>query len=290
MAIKSPDQLRYSGRGPLDAKALVKTYPELLQVATWTLDDKLTAYNGMITSVWLNKEDTTKNGIYFLFDPKVAKALDKPDVTNEENWHKLADLDAMSDFSTRLSAMELELAGLTARLAALEADQVIIRRDNEYNYRQKTPANNEICLVDVAGYGLRVKIGDGESTFAELPYIDEAVLKSIDNVIIKGYFYKDNFYADSTHTELITPLTGRIYIDAVSSKLYTYNGTTYEAQKITLPGATAEVAGVLKLYDRPGQNTDGTMTQKAITDELDDKIEMLVHKDQEMLEFDTDLF
>ena len=284
------DQYIYSGRGPFDAKALVKTYAELTSLSTWTLDNKLVAYNGMITSVWLNKEDTTKNGIYFLFDPKVVKALDKPDVTDESNWHKLADLSALTDISTRLSTIELELTGITSRLAALEADKVVIRRDNEYNYRQKTPANNEICLVDVPGAGLRVKIGDGESTFTELPYIDEVVLKSIDNVIIKGYFYQDSFYADASHAEVLAPLTGRIYIDTVSSKLYTYNGTKYEVQKTSLPNATAEVAGIVKLYDQVGQNIDGTMTQRAITDELDDKIEMLVHKDQEMLEFDTDLF
>ena len=288
------DQYKYTGRGPFDAKALVKEYADLLDKTKWTADGtadgNIVAYNGMITAVWLNKADTTKNGVYFLYDPLVTSAVKKPDVTVEANWHKFAELSDLTALSEQLAAMGSELSGIKARLASLEEDKVVIRRDNEFNFKQKTPANNEICLVDVAGKGIRVKIGDGTSTFAELPYIDEAVLKSIDSLIIKGYFYQGQFYVDAAHTELLESLTGRIYIDSVSSKLYTFNGVAYEPQKTTLPNATAEVAGIVKLYNQVGQNIDGTMTQKAITDELDDKIEMLVHKDQEMLEFDTDLF
>ena len=288
------DQYKYTGRGPFDAKALVKEYADLLDKTKWTVDGtadgNIIAYNGMITAVWLNKTDITKNGVYFLYDPLVTSAVKKPDVTVEANWHKFAELSDLTALSEQLASMNLELTDIKSRLASLEEDKVVIRRDNEYNFKQKTPANNEICLVDVAGKGVRVKIGDGISTFAELPYIDDVVLKSIDSLIIKGYFYQDQFYADAAHAEPIESLTGRIYIDSVSSKLYTFNGVAYEPQKTVLPNATAEVAGIVKLYDQIGQNVDGTMTQKAITDELDDKIEMLVHKDQEMLEFDTDLF
>lgn len=299
--INISDQYKYTGRGPFDAKALVKDYATLLSKSTWTADGtadgNIIAYNGMITAVWLNKDDTTKNGVYFLFDPLVTSTVKKPDVTVESNWHKFAELSDLTALSEQLAAMNTELAGIKTRLEALEADKVIIRRDNEYNYRQKTPANNEICLVDVPGQGLRVKIGDGEKTFAELPYLDESILYNIDSVITKGYFYQNAFYADAEHTIPVDAIVGRIYIDAVSSKLYTYNGINYEAQKTSLPNATAEVAGIVKLYDTTGQNTDGTMTQRAITseldtinDELDDKFEMAVNKEEELLIFAQDLF
>lgn len=299
--INISDQYKYTGRGPFDAKALVKDYATLLSKATWTVDGtedgNIIAYNGMITAVWLNKDDTTKNGIYFLFDPLVVSTIKKPDVTLESNWHKFAELSDLTALSEQLAAMNDELTGVKTRLATLEEDKVVIRRDNEYNYLKKTPANNEICLVDVAGKGVRVKIGDGETTFAELPYLDESILKSVDNIIIKGYFYQNNFYADSGHTKLIEALIGRIYIDTASSKLYTYNGVGYDTTLNKLPNATADVAGMLKLYDQTGQNIDGTMTQRAITnefdninDELDDKFEMDVIKDEEMLIFDRDLF
>lgn len=289
MALPISEQYLYTGRGPFDAKALVKTYADLLDLNTWTVDNNLVAYNGMITAVWLNKDDVSKNGIYFLYDTSVTTALKKPDVTNEANWHRFADLSDLSALTEQLATMKSELAGIKTRLATLEADKVVIRRDNEYNYKQNTPANNEICLVDVAGQGLRVKIGDGETAWAELPYIDDAALKSLDSLIIKGYFYQNSFYADYTHTELLEAVIGRIYIDAASSKLYTYNGTSYEASISKLPNATAEVAGAVKLYDQPGQNIDGTMTQRAITDELDEKVEMVIVKDEEMLILGTDL-
>jgi len=55
-----------------------------------------------------------------------------------------------------------------------------LRRDNDYNYKKIEntfiPANGEVCFVDVAGYGLRTKVGDGSSTFAQLPYLDETTL------------------------------------------------------------------------------------------------------------------
>ena len=85
------NQYKHTGRGPLDAKALVKTYAELLSEDTWKIDNKIVAYNGLVTAVWLNKEDTSKNGLYFLFDPAVTSALKDPDVTNSANWHKLDD-------------------------------------------------------------------------------------------------------------------------------------------------------------------------------------------------------
>ena len=270
--INSSNQYKYTSRGPLDFKALVKTFDDLLSEATWSVNNVITAYNGMITAVWLNKDDTSKNGVYFLFDPAATTALKKPDVTVEANWHKFAEVSDLASISEQLSMMSSELTGVKTRLASLEADKILLRRDNDYNYRQKEntliPANNEICLVDVAGYGLRVKIGDGTSTFAELAYIDEPILKNIDSLVVKGYFYQDAFYADLQHTELLDALQGRIYIDAVSSKLYFYNGHNYEAQKTNLPNATADIAGIMKLYDQTGYNTDGAMTQRAITDEL----------------------
>lgn len=104
------DQLRYTGKGPLDAKSLIKTYAELLNISTWTTSingtDAFVAYNGMIVAVWLNKEDVSKNGIYFLYDPAVTSAIKKPDVENAANWHKLAELSDVNNFAARLTALE----------------------------------------------------------------------------------------------------------------------------------------------------------------------------------------
>ena len=206
-------------------------------------------------------------------------AAGEPAFITDKNIFKIGD--GITPFN------ELEAIGNT------DLSVIALRRDNDYNYKKIEntfiPANGEVCLVDVAGYGLRSKVGDGFSTFAQLPYTDEVILQNIHSLIVKGFFYQGKFYSDSNHTELIEGVMGRIYIDAISSKLYTYNGINYETQAGSLPNATAETAGAVKLYDQLGQNIDGTMTQRAITNELNEKFEMDVVEDEEMVVFDVDI-
>jgi hypothetical protein len=52
-----------------------------------------------------------------------------------------------------------------------------------------------------------------------------------------------------------------------------------------LPLASETILGVLKLYDSTGDNVDGTMTQKAITEELDSKVELSLKEDEELVIF-----
>jgi hypothetical protein len=44
----------------------------------------------------------------------------------------------------------------------------------------------------------------------------------------------------------------------------------------------------MKIYDTIGQNTDGTMTQKAITDELNEKFEITLSPEEELVIFSND--
>ena len=107
MLIAELNQYKYAAKGPLDAKSLVKTYAELLLTETWQVETggrKVNgAYNGLITAVWLNKADTSKNGVYYLYDDSVATVLSTPDVTNAANWHKLADIDALTDLVAKVA-------------------------------------------------------------------------------------------------------------------------------------------------------------------------------------------
>lgn len=105
MAKDISTQYRYSGKGPFDAKSLVKTYAELLDSTTWTVDGTLVAYNGMIVSVWLDTAEN--NGVYYLHDSTVTTTLGKPDVENSANWHKLGESAAAWD-PTAAGAIEIE--------------------------------------------------------------------------------------------------------------------------------------------------------------------------------------
>lgn len=126
MAINSSNQYKYSGKGPLDAKLLVKTFAELTTESTWLVTGKAvsTAYNGMITAVWLDKDEnkqlTDKNGIYFLFDKTVTGSLGVPDVTNEANWHKLGGLDSLPGLNDQITTIQKELNQLKTDVDVLQ--------------------------------------------------------------------------------------------------------------------------------------------------------------------------
>lgn len=135
--IPSSNQYKFTGKGPVDSKTLVKTYANLLTENTWQEDGANIAYNGMIVAVWLNKDDTAKNGIYFLFDPECTSTLKNPDVTNEANWHKLADADGLVD---KLSLIDDRLTALEEK----ESDVVT------YGYRSGFPTTGEANKLYVA--------------------------------------------------------------------------------------------------------------------------------------------
>lgn len=128
---------------------------------------------------------------------------------------------------------------------------------------------------------MRVICGDGKTPFGKLEYADD--------FIIKGYYNEGKFYKDKELTIEIPPRTNKIYICIKKTyTLYIYDGIAYNqisGAAGALPTATSTMPGVMKLYDTVGENVDGTMTQKAISDELDDKVEIQLNKDEELLIF-----
>lgn len=140
-----------------------------------------------------------------------------------------------------------------------------LRRDTLLNYSKvgnHVPLNGEVCLVDTVN-GVRTKIGDGKSSFRELPFTD--------SMIIQGYYKSDvdKFYKEVSYTTELLASENILYIDKTTNCIYYYNGKNYIKNTLDFPTATADKAGILKLYSTHGQNTDGTMTQKAITDAID---------------------
>ena len=67
--------------------------------------------------------------------------------------------------------------------------------------------------------------------------------------------------------------------------MYYYDGVSYIVINDTLYHATDVVPGIMKLYSSKGNNTDGTMTQKAITNELNKKYEVQVDANDELITF-----
>lgn len=75
-----------------------------------------------------------------------------------------------------------------------------------------------ISVIGSAG-GVASLDSNGKVPSSQLPsYVDD---------VIEGYYYNGNFYTDSAHTQLITPETGKIYVDLDTNKTYRWGGTTY---------------------------------------------------------------
>ena len=160
-----------------------------------------------------------------------------------------------------------------------------LRRDNDYNFKKVEnsfiPENGEVVLVDTAKDGLRAKVGNGYSTFAQLEYTDA----DLRNTVLHGYYYQSVFYQDVQHQVPMKGMINKIYIDDSARKLYYFDGENYVIVSNNLVTATAEIPGVVKLYGTTGQNIDGTMTQKAITDELDLRYKATIDSSDELLVF-----
>ena len=98
-----------------------------------------------------------------------------------------------------------------------------LRRDNEYNFEKVKnsfiPANGEVVLVDTAREGLRSKVGNGVSTYAQLQFTDT----DIRNAVLHGYLINDNFYKTLQKDGLIPQMINKIYIDDSTRKIYFYD-------------------------------------------------------------------
>ena len=159
-----------------------------------------------------------------------------------------------------------------------------LRRDNDFNYAKIAdtfvPANGEVCLVDTAREGLQVICGDGVTPFGKLSYLG--------GYLVKGYYKDGNFYSGRDYAEELEPSERKLFIDLASNLAYQYNGVAYMLlgnENGSLPTATAEIPGIMKLYETIGNNSDGTMTQKAITDELNSKVEIALNIEEGILIF-----
>lgn len=160
-----------------------------------------------------------------------------------------------------------------------------LRRDNDYNFdkikNSFIPANGEVILVDTAKDGLRAKVGNGFSTYAELNFTDA----DIRNAVLHGYLKDNIFYYDLIHTTPMPSMINKIYIDDAAYKIYFFDGNEYKNIQTTFSTATDITPGLVRLYGTTGQNIDGTMTQKAITDELDLRYKASIDGDDELLVF-----
>lgn len=157
---------------------------------------------------------------------------------------------------------------------------IACRRDNDYNYAKVAttfiPKSGEICLVDTSRQGLCAIVGDGSATYGDL-----LANGYVNDIFIKGFYLNGTFYnvkESPTDVNILDKNVNKIYIDLNNNNIYYYDGENFVLIGIgNLPTASADTAGVVKMYNVTGSNEDGTMTQKSITEELEKKVEVSVN-------------
>jgi hypothetical protein len=106
----------------------------------------------MLTAVWLNNTDTTKNGIYFLHDPAVTGIFGVPDVTNEANWHKLGTLDALPGITEQISALQKELEDIKEDVEELQDSATVVKENRSDFPEEGTHGKLYIATAEAKTY------------------------------------------------------------------------------------------------------------------------------------------
>jgi len=108
----------------------------------------------------------------------------------------------------------------------------------------------------------RIKIGNGVDSYANLDYFSG---DTIDNLVLEGYYDQTTGYfydkpAEYVDRERLPEWTDRLYRDMETNDVYYFKAL----------GRFTKLSTSTKLYNTSGQNTDGAMTQKAVTDGIND--------------------
>lgn len=118
----------------------------------------------------------------------------------------------------------------------------------------------------------KLKIGDGLNNYLDLPYLTGESEES--NLVITGYYYSNGFYEEPEHINVLPRYTTKLYFDISTSQIYYYSIDSLYHRLVQTVQVDSNLPGLIKLYSTTGEHIDGTMTQKAITAELNKKVEL----------------
>lgn len=130
----------------------------------------------------------------------------------------------------------------------------------------------------------KLKIGDGIHNYADLPYITGE--DDTSDLVITGYYDNNYFYHEAEHITTFPKDNHKLYYDIPTGRIYYYSEDLFYHRLVQEVQVDSSLPGLVKMYSTTGNNTDGTMTQYAITTELDKKVELsLAESDRECITF-----
>lgn len=126
----------------------------------------------------------------------------------------------------------------------------------------------------------KLKIGDGEKDYEDLPYVAGDGSSSSDLVLF-GYYDKDLdvFWKEEAKINVLPRFVTSLYIDKLSKLIYNLVDNVYT---LLINVADKNTYGLSRLYDSFGQNEDGSINQKILTDGLNNIVN--VDEEEEILE------
>ena len=91
------------------------------------------------------------------------------------------------------------------------------------------------------------------------------------------------FYQDIEHKIKYVPYEYKIYINIDTSSIYVWNGENYISAESNVPYGSDTVPGIIKLYQSTGNNTDGSISQKTATEELNKRFKVTANEEEETI-------
>lgn len=132
---------------------------------------------------------------------------------------------------------------LTANTRGIKASQISFSSTDDI---PQTNVQSAILQVQTNLSDFETQYNTDKETFATLDddgKIPASQLPSYVDDVVEGYLYNGQFYAEESHTTVMIPQSGKIYVDLPTSKEYRWSGTQYSIISESLAlGETAETA------------------------------------------------
>lgn len=132
---------------------------------------------------------------------------------------------------------------LTANTRGIKASQISFSSTTDI---PQTNVQSAIQQVQTNLSDFETQYNTDKDTFATLDddgKIPASQLPSYVDDVVEGYLYNGQFYAEESHTTVMIPQSGKIYVDLPTSKEYRWSGTQYSIISESLAlGETAETA------------------------------------------------
>lgn len=248
MSIPIDDELSETSINPVQNKVIALKIDQLQGSVLDKIRKRLSAQEDNF-AVWNNDGEIEDSGISKDIIPTTAsasnKVLVKSDVdnalsTSSENPVQNKEITVpLQALQGSMSNVKLDITDLQGSVLGIKSDITNLQNDKQDKLTEGNgidiDSSNNISLdisyltASRVGYipnvekgtanGVAELDGTGKVPSSQLPsYVDD---------IIEGYKNGANFYKDSTHTQLITPESDKIYVDLATNTTWRWGGSIY---------------------------------------------------------------